>query len=200
MEGDTTVRVGALGSIFKVALYGATDFGELTTNLVVATCEKLDIKQCITVAATYHFVVQACLLGIFVGCIVGVRAVGLTVTQDIVAKAALLCGRSCLDDSPIVFGYLATLYHLVESHKSLRGLGKEHSTRDRAVYAVYDPEKDIEGFIVAHLDECLDFVFESSLGVAIWLHKVTRTLIYNEQMIVLIQNIVWGEHRLQVSS
>ena len=200
MEGDTTVRVGALGSIFKVTLYGATDFGELTTNLVVATCEKLDIEQGVAVATTYHFVVQACLLGIFVGCIVGVRAVGLTVTQDIVAKATLLYGRSRLDDSPIVFGYLATLYHLVESHESLRGLGKEHSTRDRAVYAVYDSEKDIEGFVVTHFDKGLDLVFEGNLGVAIWLHKVTRTLIYNEQVVIFVEYIVWGEHRLQVSS
>ena len=47
MQRDASVGVGALGAIFKVALDGAADGGELASYLVVSACEQLHLNKVI---------------------------------------------------------------------------------------------------------------------------------------------------------
>ena len=57
METDTAVGVGALGTVFQIAFYRATDSRQLTTDLMVTSGLKVDFQKCIMITFDERFVV-----------------------------------------------------------------------------------------------------------------------------------------------
>ena len=57
-KGDSSVGVAALSSIFQVAFDRHPDFGELTANLVVPSCEQPHLHKGIPVPHPDHPVVE----------------------------------------------------------------------------------------------------------------------------------------------
>lgn len=57
METDTAVGITALGTVFQIAFYRATDSRQLTTDLMVTSGLKVDFQKCITITFDERFVV-----------------------------------------------------------------------------------------------------------------------------------------------
>jgi hypothetical protein len=68
VEGDGAVVVAAGSTIFEVAFDGATDVGQLATNLVVTAGVEVDIEEVIAAIGDGHLAVfEACQLGVGTG-------------------------------------------------------------------------------------------------------------------------------------
>ena len=162
----------------------------------MATGDEFHLKEFVVLAPTEEFVAQLGPLGIALLGVVGRGFVGLTITADVVYQCALQLLGSLLRDGPITFVYVAVAHHLVEPHKGLAGLGKEHHATDGAVDAVYHTEEYLAGLFISDFDILLDVVLQPEGALGVGLHKVAGVFVHRQQMVVFVEYVVFVEHRL----
>ena len=139
MERDGAVGVAALGTIFEVALDGASDVGQLAANLMVTPGVKVDVEEVITARGDrYLAVFEACQLGIGSCGAEDIALVALLILDEPVLESAGRLGRSVLDHRPIVLLELTGTHFLHHAAQGLGGLGQQDDTRHRTVKTVDD--------------------------------------------------------------
>ena len=57
METNTAIRITALGTVFQIAFYRATDSRQLTTDLMVTSGLKVDFQKRVVFAINEGFVI-----------------------------------------------------------------------------------------------------------------------------------------------
>ena len=103
VQADAAVRVGAAGTVFQVALYGASYRGELTADLMVSSGHQLHFYKKIVFCGSEQAVAQYGFLGTCLGFRPGVGLVLLLVTGKPGTDLSLRRLRGLLHQCPVDF-------------------------------------------------------------------------------------------------
>ena len=164
MQRDGAIGVGARSPIFQIALDGATEVGELATDLMVTARMEVDFQQIVAPRrACDGAVVEDG--GLSVGRARGddERLVEFFVAGERIFQMAVKRRRLVVGDGPIGFLKLVVFDHVVHAAKRLGGLCEKHHTRYGAIQTVDDATEDVARFGIAEFEEVLDFVGEAGV-------------------------------------
>lgn len=201
MKADTTVRVAALGTVFQVALDGATDGRQLAAYLVVTTRLEVNLKQRITVATGYRpirkdsalcltvdgFAVAGEGIALAVEARDDVRLVLLLVAGEEMLEASLRFGGRIGNDCPVgLLDFVVRLEHVVEPCQRLTGAREKHNPARGAVETMRDAKEDLAWLVVLLLDICLDGLGEGRVARLVALHNLAARLVDGYDMIIFV--------------
>lgn len=203
VERDASVWIAARGAVLEVTLDRHTDVRELATNLVMTTCEELNLKEGIPVGGRDDGVVELCLLSVIALGVVCIAAVGLLVAGkpvgEVFAEAFDVArARNRVDvlnqilathDSPVGLVNVAICKHAIQSLKGFAGLGKDDNTSRRAIQSVGNTHKNIPGLLVAVLDESFQSLGNRFIAGLVALHDFVTGLRHGDDVIVFVYNL-----------
>ena len=101
MQADTAIGIGATGTVFQVALDGATDSCQLATYLVVTSGLEVDFQEAVVLATHEGAVGEDGLLGLFIAGLGDEGFVEFLVAGEVVLQARFGGFRASLDDGPV---------------------------------------------------------------------------------------------------
>lgn len=203
VERDASVWVAARGTVLQVTLDRHTDVRELAANLVMTTCEELNLKEGIPVGGRDDGVAKFGFLGIAARSVIGITAVGLLVAGkpvgEVFAEAFDVArARNRIDvlnqilatyDSPIGLVNVAICKHAIQSLKGFAGLGKDDNACRRSVQSVGNAHKNIPGLLVAVLDESFQSLGNRLIAGLVALHYLVTGLRHGDDVIVFVYNL-----------
>ena len=125
MQANASVRIATWGTIFQVAFYGESYLCQLASNLMVATCMQLYLKEVIALAGCYEPVVQYGFLGVGYFAVIGLGGIRLLVAGEPVCQRSALLWRLVADNGPVCLLYLLVFgKEFVQAGEGLAGFGK----------------------------------------------------------------------------
>ena len=187
METDTSVRIGALSTIFEVSFDRATNSRQLAANLVMTTGLKIDFQERIVFSGCERFIGQYCLLGFFGVRLGNERFVELFVARKPVLEACFRLFRNALDDSPIGFAdLLVALEHRVKTCQRFASSCKEYHSTRWPIETMGYAKKDLAWLVVFLLDIRLDDFRNRSVACLVALHDFVASLVDSNNMIIFV--------------
>ena len=153
MQADASVRIAAGSAIFEVASYGASHLCQLASNLMMAACAEMHLKEIIAVGLAQQLVVQDRLLASGHLAVIGFRLVAFRVAGEPMRQGAFRMGRRRGRKRQIGLPHPVVLgKKLVHAAQSLAGAGKTDDATNGAVQAVDHANEHLSGFLVLLLD------------------------------------------------
>lgn len=201
MQRYASIGIAALGTVFQVALDGATDGRQLAAYLVVTTRLEVNLKQRIAVATGNGTIRKDSALCLTVdgfavageGMPLAVEAcddVGLVlllVAGEEMLKASLRLGRRIGNDCPVgLLDFVVRLEHVVEPCQRLTGAREKHNPARGAVETMRDAKEDLAELVVLFLDVCLDGLGEGRVARLVALHNLAARLVDGYDMIIFV--------------
>ena len=187
MQGDASVWVASWCTIFQIAFYGTSNFGQLTSYLVMTSCVQMYFQKVVSVSRGYQLVIQHGFLGTWYLTIIGTCRVVLLLTCQPMCECALWFLWAVLYYGPICFVYLVVLgKHFVQAWKGLARLGKKYHARYRSVQSVHHTQIYVTGFVVLLLQPVFDKIREGSVPGLIALDYLPCLFVNDYQMVVFV--------------
>ena len=198
-QRDAAIGVGTWGSVLKVTLDGTTHRCQLTTDLMVTACHKMDFKECVVVGVGEGTVFQDGFLGVWLLRWIGVGFVLLFVADEPVLQrvpltivAELFTFHSYLFTShnrPIGLVDLALGKHLVQTREGFRGACEDDQSADGTIQAMYDAEEHGPRLRVLLLDIVLHNIREGAVASLVALNDLPTLFIDDDNMVVLVNDL-----------
>ena len=163
-------------------------------DLVVTAGQQFDFEQVVVRAAAFQPVPQSRFLASRSRPVVHSRFIRFAVADEVVHQFSFGLLRPVLGQSPVDFTDFAVFDQFVHTRQRLAGLGEKHGSADRTVDAVHDAEEHVARFVVAHVDERFDFVFEGRIAGRVGLHQLSGTFVDYDQVVVFVQDGFGIEH------
>lgn len=126
--------------------------------------QQFDFEQVVVRAAAEQPIPQPRFLASRSRPVVHSRFIRFAVADEVVHQFSFGLLRPVLGQSPVDFTDFAVFDQFVHTRQRLAGLGEKHGSADRTVDAVHDAEEHVARFVVAHVDERFDFVFEGRIA------------------------------------
>ena len=189
MQANASVRIAALCSILQVSFNRATHFGQLASDLMVASGLQINLQQIVAFRASDDLVGENCFLRILYFAVISIRFVLLFITHQPMHQ---FTGRGrwlVFDYGPIGLFYFFGFEHFIQAAQSLAGTCKKHQSAYRTVQTVGDSKKYIAGFMIFLLDVLLYGFRQRRITGLVTLHNLRAGLVYQNDMIVFVNDI-----------
>ena len=188
VERDAAVGVGARRTVLEVALDGAADVGELTTDLVVAAGEEFDFHQVVPLGALQVRVLEFRFLRLSPGALGDKGFVKLLVAGHPVCEKGRFRRRLAAAQRPIGLMDLPRTEHRIQPLQGLGRLGEKDKPAHGTVKAVRDAHEHLAGLAVPLGDEGLERLAHGLITRLVTLDNLTCPFVENEQVVVLKEN------------